>query len=55
MATKKGSGGHSGVERRRMERRTKGEQRNQVRWEPKKTDRRKGHGRRATDGLRYPR
>ena len=55
MATKKGSGGYSGVERRRMERRTKGEQRNQVRWEPKKSDRRKGHGRRATDGLRYPR
>jgi hypothetical protein len=55
MATKKGSGGDSGVERRRMERRTKGEQRDQVRWEPKKSDRRKGHGRRATDAPRYPR
>ena len=55
MATKKGSGGYNGEERRRMVRRTKSEQRDQVRWEPKKSDRRKGHGRRANDGLRYPR
>ncbi len=55
MATKKGSGDYSGVERRRMVRRTKGEQRDQVRWEPKNSDRRKGLGRRANDGPRYPR
>jgi len=55
MATKKGSGGHSGMEHRRMVRRTKSEQRDQVRWEPKKSDRRTGHGRRANDGPRYPR
>jgi hypothetical protein len=50
MTTKKGPGGYSGVERRRMQRRVKHDQRTQVRWEPGKADRRKGHGRRATDG-----
>jgi hypothetical protein len=55
MATdNKGSGG-SGVEQRRLTRRSKGERRDEVRWEPKKDDRRKGHGRRATDGLGRPR
>ena len=53
MTTKKGSDGYNGVERRRMERRIKNDQRKQVRWEPNKPDRRKGNGRRAADGPRF--
>lgn len=49
MAAKNGSGGTRGAENRRMQRRTKSEQRDQVRWEPKKPGRRTGHGRRVTD------
>ena len=55
MATIKTSGNYSGVERRRMARRTKSEQRDLVRWEPEQPGRRHSNGRRASDGLRYPR
>jgi hypothetical protein len=55
MTTKNGLGSYAGVERRRLVRRTKREQRDQVRWEPKLLNRRNGHGRRANDGLRYSR
>ena len=51
MATNtRGPGKHTGIERRREARRKSVDRRDQVRWEPKKEDRRKGHGRRATDG-----
>ncbi len=43
-----GSAG-SKVERRRVERRTKAERRQDVRWEPTKINRRSGKGRRAAD------
>jgi len=49
MTTIKPSANDNGVERRRMARRTNSKQRNQVRWEPQHS------GRRASDGLRYPR
>jgi hypothetical protein len=55
MATKKGPGGYEGAEKRRLTRRSKGDRRDLVRWEPDKNDRRKGHGRRSTDGLKRPR
>jgi len=56
MATNtRGPGKHTGVERRRDQRRKSDDRRDLVRWEPKKDDRRHGHGRRATDGLRRPR
>lgn len=51
MATgDKGSGRRTGVDQRRDSRRTSGDRRDQVRWEPDKKERRKGHGRRSTDG-----
>jgi hypothetical protein len=51
MATgNKGSGKRTGAEQRRDPRRTSGDRRDQVRWEPDKKERRKGHGRRSTDG-----
>lgn len=46
---------NKGGERRRQPRRVTGDRRDAVRWEPAKGDRRRGHGRRATDGLRQPR
>lgn len=56
MATNtRGPTKYTGVERRRDQRRKKNDRRDQVRWEPKKDERRHGHGRRATDGLRRPR
>jgi len=53
--TPRGPGKYTGVERRREQRRKKNERRDLVRYEPKKADRRHGHGRRASDGLRRPR
>jgi hypothetical protein len=51
MATgNKGSGKRTGIEQRRDQRRASGERREQIRWEPDKKERRKGHGRRSTDG-----
>ena len=55
MATIRTSNNSSGVERRRMTRRTKNEQRDLVRWEPEQPVRRYSHGRRASDGPRYQR
>lgn len=55
MAGNQGAGSPNRPERRRAERRTRGDRRDQVRWEPRKDERRKGHGRRVTDGLRQAR
>lgn len=44
--------GYRGPERRRDVRRHAAERRDSLRWEPKKTDRRKSFGRRSHDGSR---
>lgn len=47
--------GYRGPERRRDARRHTAERRDGLRWEPKKTDRRKSLGRRSHDGSRVDR
>jgi hypothetical protein len=51
MATVAKGGRYTGIERRRESRRTRGDRRELVRWEPSKDERRHGHGRRSTDGV----
>jgi len=46
-----GNSGYKGPERRRAERRVNTDRRKDVRWEPGKTNRRSGSGRRAADKI----
>lgn len=41
---------HTGLEKRRVQRRQKSDRRGDIRWEPDKQDRRKNQGKRKDDG-----
>ena len=41
---------HTGLEKRRIQRRAKSDRRDNIRWEPSKAERRKTQGRRKEDG-----